>query len=82
MKKSLHRKINEINPAAAGSRAARQDDMARKNKNLPFGYYAEQFYELEEIRQWLLKRSTSTQPFRKAAVFIEKAQNEMLKEGR
>lgn len=82
MKKITQRKINEYNPAAQGAAAARQDDKAAKNPNLPFGYYSEQFYALEEIRMWLIKRSTSTQPFRKAAILIEKAQNAMLKEGR
>lgn len=82
MKQRIQRKINEYNPAEDGMRAARQDAAAQKNKNLPFGYYSEQFYALEEVRQWLIKRSTSTQPFRKAAILIEKAQNEMLKEGR
>lgn len=82
MKKNILRKVNEYNPAAQGAAASRRDAAAMKNKNLPFDYYSEQFYALEEIRMWLIKRSTSTQPFRKAAILVEKAQNEMLKEGR
>lgn len=82
MKKLVSRKIEEMTPADAGSRASSRDQRAMKNKNIPFDYYAEQFYALEDIRQWLIKRSTMTQPFRKAAILIEKAQNEMLKEGR
>ena len=82
MRNSIRRKLEEMNPASAGRRASGRDERAMKNKNIPFDYYAEQFYALEEIRKWLMSRSTSTQPFRKAAVLIEKAQNEMLKEGR
>jgi len=89
MKKMTQRKINEYNPAEDGARAARQDDLARRDKNRPYSYYASQFYDLEEIRQQLIdlgfkyrSKEEGGQFFKKAAILVEKAQNEMLKAGR
>lgn len=96
MKSKYTKKINEAyvrpknrrgDPAAEGSRAARQDAMAQKDKNRPFNYYAEEFYALEEIRQGLMDLAYSYKDaggmnFKKAAILVEKAQIEMLKAGR
>ena len=82
--KSFKSYVKEGNPGANGIKAARQDALAATNKRQPFGYYADEFWALEEIRQKIidLRFSYSDQNFQKAAVMIEKAQNMMLKSGR
>lgn len=88
MKKITQRKlITEMDPAAAGSRAARQDAQAAKNKNIPYSYYWDEFYDSEKIRQSLMSKASKYgsavgADLKKAAILIEKAQNAMLKSGR
>ena len=84
MKSLLKRKLDEANPAMDGSKAARLDNAAQKDKNRPFAYYHDVFWALEDQRQALLdlKFKYKDQNFMKAAILVEKAQNAMLKSGR
>lgn len=84
MKSQLKRKLDEANPAMDGAKAARLDNLAHKDKNRPFAYYHDVFWDLETQRQALidLKYKYKDQNFMKAAILVEKAQNAMLKAGR
>ena len=51
MKTNKFKRLDEYNPAKAGAQAVQDDERAMNDKNWPFGYYADEFRALEDLRQ-------------------------------
>jgi hypothetical protein len=90
MKKSNLKKVTEMmDPASQGRNAVIQDEKAMNSKNEPFGYYSEEFFAALQLSNNLLylarsykKKEHGGPHFKKAAMMIKGAMDEMLKAGR
>lgn len=71
-------------PADDGAVDAWMDNRAMTNKSIPFGYYSEEFYSLERIKDELLrkKHQYKDENLGKAAALISRAMDQMLKSGK